>query len=789
MKLIVAEKPNVANSIAKALKITSKEKGYYKSSEYYISWSFGHLIGLAMPAAYDPNLKKWSAESLPFIPNSFKLQLSPDQGHQVQFHILKRLIFDSHEIYCATDNDREGDLIFHYIYTHAGANKPYYRILPNSTTPAGILKALEKPIPQRDNVIYAAQSRSESDYLIGLNGTRALSIAAGRKISIGRVQTPTLAIICKRYLDHINFKPTTYYPVVIELSADKIQFIARLENPCESKTAAEQVLTKLSDMAICTLSEQKKVSENPPLPYFLSSLQQDANTTLGFTLQKTLDLAQDLYEKYHITTYPRTDSAYLTSDLYNEVRSRIEGLYQLNFVSNTQSVALDNLPKRCINDSKAPNHHAIIPTDDLSKYDELPQDHKALFQLIALRFIAAFSEPCIKSKTKYIFSNNDHQFVSHGSTVVKKGWRSILTEKDGQDEENQVLPQVDEGQQLPIVNSSFETKQTKPQPILTDTTLSKLMKAAGRDIDDPTLKAAMEKNDLRDGGLGTEATRAGIVESLVNVQLIQREGKKIIPTTMGLSLYELVKDNDIAQPILTAKWEEQLSLMAEGKIERQPFMSAISEYTTKLTKQLLEIGGRLDTDPIKLSCPKCSTGMIKEYKKSYGCSNYNNETNPCDFGIWKTILNKKITHLLLREIILEKGTKNTIKGFKTEKGSFDARLVLNEDFKLKFSMDAVNSKGEELKCPSCKSGIRINEHGAFCQSCDFKAWRKIAGKSLTDAILISLCSSGKTQKIKGFVNSKNKTFDASLKLNTDHKVEFCFDKPKPKKRSRFKAKH
>jgi len=786
MKVIVAEKPHVATSIAKVLKAQKKD-GYFENGEYRISWSFGHLVGLANPDEYDENLKAWRAETLPILPEQFKLMVKDDPGIRKQFKVLKDIMSEADEVICAADNDREGDLIFHYIYKLSGCRTPYVRILPNDLSDSGIKKALSKTIPPRTEVVASAECRSQSDWLIGINATRAITIAANKKITIGRVQTPTLAIVCKRYLDNKNFKPTPFYPISIELTKDSITFKAKIsENPTD-ESHAKEIVASLSEDSKCTNSEKKRVEEKQPLPYYLSTLQIEASNKFNFSAQKTLDIAQALYEKHKITTYPRTDSGYLTSDLYNEVPELLRNVLQaLNDDSYKEVINFSELPQTCINDKKAPNHHGIIPTSDLSAYSSLSPDERKLFNLIARRFLAAFANKCIKDKTRYQFENNGHTFITNGSVTIENGWRTIYIDSEEKEDEEEVsnLPNVNEADLLPTTNAAYSTSMTKAPALLTQATLLQLMKSCGSTMTDDELKKAMKQNELRAGGLGTEATRAGTIENLFNVSLVTNDKKKIVPTDMGLSLYLQVKDLDISKPELTATWEMKLDQIASGELSSHTFISSIKEYTQEVTSKLLTIGDQIDTDNLKLPCPKCGKGQIIEGKKGYGCNRWNKEkhTDPCDFVIWKNKSGKDLSLKTVTEIIQLGRTKNKIKGFKKKDSdeTFDASLKLNkETWKLNFDFSSTDAKGQEIKCPRCQKEVRINSAGAFCvdkDGCGFKIWRKKSEKVLTDTNLITLITKGKTGKIKGFKSQANKEFEAALKRKNDGKLEFIFDK-------------
>jgi len=791
MKLFIAESPNKAGLFGKALGVTGRGDGYLENGSIRISWAVGHLVGLAEPDVYDPELAKWSRETLPILPDPFKLSIG--NGMSKQFNVLKNLMADATEIICATDSDREGDLIFHYIHTLSGSRKQYKRILPNDLTVNGIKKIVSREIEPRIEVINSALCRSRLDWLIGMNATRAISISAGRKITMGRVQTPTLALICKRFLDNKNFVSTPYYPVTIELEKSGIKFRAKLKETPTDINEAKEIVSSLESTSTCIYAENKQETEKQPIPYELGSLQIDAAKKFDFSAKQTLEIAQSLYEKHKLITYPRTDSGYLTEDLFLDVPDRIKnllGIYDNPIFEGLYD--LTNLPKRCVSDKKAPNHQGIIPTDELENYKKLDTREKELFDLISLRFLAAFAPVCLKDKTKYEFSNASKTYVTNGSVIIQNGWRVVFEEPDkeqSEDGEIEDLPKVLEQEELATEKGEFSSKMTKAPALLTQDSLVKLMMSCGKDLDDEELRRAMRENELRTGGLGTSATRGDIIENVFQAGLIMKEKRKIIPTEIGLSLYEKIKDLDISKPELTAKLQLKLDHIASGDFDHNIFMKEITEYTKSVTSDMLEAGLTIDTDELKLTCPKCKKGKIIEGKKGFGCNRYKEE-NPCDFVIWKSKGGKMLS-ISHAKALIERGVTPVIKGFQkydpdTERldpeSKFDVPLKLNNEkwtVEYSFNEPAKNKTGEELQCPKCQKSIRLNKGGAFCSdsdNCDFKIWRNKSEKILTDSLLIALLTKKKTGKIKGFLTKDKKSFEAALELKDDLTVGFIFNK-------------
>lgn len=758
MKLIVAEKPKVAQVMAKVLGANSRQNGYFENSEYQVSWCFGHLVGLAQPEDYDESYKVWSAESLPIIPGKMKLKVIDDSGARNQFKVLKGLMTKAELVICATDNDREGDLIFHYVYALSGVKRKYVRVLPNDLSEQGLRRALREQIEPRNLVIKQAECRSKADWLVGMNGSRAVSVASGDNISIGRVQTPVLGLVAKRFLINRDFKAKDYYPVYLELEKSGKAFKAKRDKAADTQQEAESIIASLDKSARCIDSEIKQVNEAPPLPYYLSTLQVDVANKHGLSVQGTLDIAQSLYEKHQLTTYPRTDSGYLTTELFKEVPVLLGKIFNLEPFNKYEGVIdVNELPRNCINDQKAPNHHGIIPTGDFSGIDNLSTDEKKVFEMIVQRFIVAFSPTCRKEKTRYIFECGSSEWVGSGTVIKEKGWRMIVESSDSgrREDEEKILPNVEKDEVIELKKSTFEKSWTKAPTLLTQATLLESMKSCGKNLDDEEMRKAMRDNELRTGGFGTEATRANAIESLFRVGLIMEKGKKIIPTEKGLSLHEQIKDMAIASPVLTAQWEMKLYQVASGDITPMDFMRAVEIYTKQVTADLLAAGEKVDIDNLKLSCPKCGAGKIQEKQKAYGCSRYQ---QGCDFVIWKLAYGKKVSPALVRELVQKGTTSKRLKGLKLRdsEDTFEAFLVLDEQHKLR----ARTSSGQTYKCPLCEGKVSIRKAGAFCECKKLKLFRNKGEKELSDNHLVQLLTKGQTGLIKGFKSEKGNSFDS-----------------------------
>lgn len=692
MKVVIAEKPSVARELAKVFGATNRKDGYIEGTNYSFTWAFGHLIQLAAPEAY--GFKGWRIENLPMLPERFKLAvrqertkdgLKEDAGVVKQLKVIKSLFDQATEIIVATDAGREGELIFRYIYYHLKCQKPFKRLWISSQTDEAIKDGFRnlKPGSDYDTLFFSAQCRSESDWIVGLNATQALSIAAGNRsvLSLGRVQTPTLAMICARFLENKNFVPQAYYQVAIFLTKDGVTFKALSTQNYKEKLTAEAVLEKVRDVSSgfplggnIVSVDVKPRKEQPPLLHDLSSLQQEANKRKGFTADQTLSLAQTLYES-KLITYPRTGSRYIGDDILATVPELISNQIQ-HPAFGRQAAYLQNatLNKRSVNAKKVTDHHALLPTNTKPGY--LSSDLQAIYDLIAGRMLEAFHQECIKELTK-ITIDSGSTFVANGTVIQSAGWRSVFNQSDDEkeDEENATLPKVNQGDDLPIDNKMLLEKYTKPKPLFNEASLLKAMETSGKEIEDDELRQAM-----KDTGLGTPATRASIIETLIKRDYIKREKKNLLPTEKGLAVYELVKDKKIAQAELTGLWEKRLEEIRSGA-SVVDFKNEIKEYTRSITRELLDAGKGLNTllpdqeAPGAITCPLCRKGVIRFHEKAAGCSAY---TSGCKFVIWRTMSEKKLSDNQIKTL-LEQGKTPVIKGFKSKSGkNFNASLLLND---------------------------------------------------------------------------------------------------------------
>lgn len=600
MKIVIAEKPSVGRELAKVFGANTRKDGYIEGKGYSFTWAFGHLLQLAPPQDY--GFYGWRKEHLPMLPQKFKLAvrkiktkdgLVEDPGVRKQLDIIKKLFDEASEIIVATDAGREGELIFRYIYAYLKCKKPFKRLWISSQTDEAIKDGFRnlKPGTDYDTLYSSAHCRSVSDWLVGMNATQALSISAGNKsvLSLGRVQTPTLAMICARYQEIKNFVPKTYFQLSILLQKDEQQFKAISIDNFDEKEKAQAAFASIEDVgsgnplgAEVLLVEAKPRKEAPPLLHDLSSLQQEANKKHAYTAEQTLSYLQNLYES-KLVTYPRTGSRYIGDDIFATVPQLIASLKDHTlFGKQAELLQQTTLNKRSVNAKKVTDHHALLITG--IKPTTLSTDLQNIYNLLAGRMLEAFHQECIKEITKITLAAGI-TFMANGTVIKSAGWRAVFNDKDEKDndnEENASLPKVAKGELLAIVEKQLLEKQTKPKSLYNEASLLKTMETCGKEIEDEELRYAM-----KDSGLGTPATRAAIIETLLTRGYIQRDKRNLVPTPKGLSVYEVVKEKRIAQAELTGQWEKRLEEIRSGASVEE-FKQEIIDYTKNITQELLQ---------------------------------------------------------------------------------------------------------------------------------------------------------------------------------------------------------
>ena len=681
----------MAKDIARIIGATQRNDGYLSGNGYMVTWAFGHLIQLAMPEAY--GVANFRRESLPIIPAEFQLiprQVKAEKGYKADPGVLKQLkvikeVFDQCDrIIVATDAGREGELIFRYIFHYLSCHKPFVRLWISSLTDRAIREGMEnlQPGERYDNLYLAAKSRSEADWLIGINATQALSVAAGQGVfSLGRVQTPTLMMICDRYLENKNFVPTKFWQLKASTASGGIGFTAQSTARWEQQPEAIASLQRVKDAGqfVVKSVERKEAAQEPPLLYDLTTLQKEANTKLNFSADKTLSIAQSLYEK-KVMSYPRTGSRYISEDVFEEMPERIALLERYpRFAGYAAGLNGTTLNRRSVNDGKVTDHHALIVTENLP--GELSKDERAVYELVAGRMLEAFSGKCVKDVTTALLSAGDTGFTVKGAVMKTAGWRAVFSEQDTEDEDTATLPPLQEGQALPLSGVDLLEKQTKPKPLHTESSLLAAMENAGKELEDAELKAS-----LKDAEIGTPATRAAIIETLFARQYIVREKKNLVPTDKGLAVYRIVKDKKIADVEMTGMWETALAKIEAGSMDADTFRKGIEVYAAQITAELLSVQLSFasgETCP----CPKCGNGRILFYPKVAKCSNVD-----CTLTIFRSKCDKQLTDKQIVELVTKRKT-GLIKGFKGKNSkAFDASLVLDEQFNVAFSFPEKKGK-------------------------------------------------------------------------------------------------
>lgn len=652
--LVIAEKPSVARDIAKVLKANQKGDGCLIGENYVVSWAVGHLVTLAEPEDYDEKYKKWNFSTLPILPEEMKLKAI--QQTRSQLKVLHKWMNSAEidSLICATDSGREGELIFRYIYEITNCKKPFERLWISSMTEEAIKEgfATLKDGREYDLLYTSAKCRSEADWLVGMNATRAYTLRYDALLSIGRVQTPTLALIVNKQKEIDAFVAEDYFEVQADFGGYTGMWIDQEEHTrIEKEETAKAIVQKVSGkQAVITKVEKEEKKTPPPLLYDLTELQRDCNKKFGFSAKKTLDIAQSLYEKRKMITYPRTDSRYLSDDMKGKVHNTLRRLNELEeYQSYTQPLSGNiSFTKRIIDNSKVTDHHAIIPTDGKLRVDSLTEEEKKVFSLVAARFLAVFYPYYRYETTKVYAMAEQEQFLSKGTVVLEEGWQAVekslvpatATKKKKKDEEEQKLPALTEGEQRKIEKAAVQKKKTKPPTPYTESSLLSAMENAGRFVEDEALKEQM-----KDSGLGTPATRAAIIERLLTVGYIVRKGKNLIPTEKGMKLIEVVPI-EMSSPQTTGKWEKGLSSISKGKMTEERFMASIRRYVQFLIQDAAsgrradvvfpaeQIRGKKRKNNAFGKCPVCGRDIL-ENTKSFYCAGWK---NGCKFSLWKDSL-------------------------------------------------------------------------------------------------------------------------------------------------------
>jgi DNA topoisomerase III len=714
--LVIAEKPSVARDLAGSLPGAfkqAKDKTHLVGDEHVITWAVGHLVSLAEPDAYDPKLKKWRFADLPILPDEFKLVPNDDRAAK-QLRAIHRLMASDEidRVINACDAGREGELIFAYVYDTAPVKKPVERLWLSSMTKRAIEEAFGRlrPGEEMKQLEAAARSRSEADWVVGMNATRAASIrlraAFDGAVSLGRVQTPTLALVARREQEIRDFKPEPYWLVEAAFAASGERnytgrYLGGRRLPSEDE-ARRIVVATTGRPGDITKLERKEERERPQLLYDLTTLQRHANTLYGFSARRTLAAAQRLYEEHKALTYPRTNSRYLTGDMVAEIKPTAALVGRNGGYSRAAEyvTSLERLPlQRVVNDKKVEDHHAIIPTRSEHDLGRMGQDELKVYDMVAKRFLAVFHPEAVFERTRVETTVNENVFRTSGRRLVEPGWRAVYgaeAEPQRADDDSggdQLLPRLEQGERVETRSVEFLRKETQPPRRFTDASLLGAMETAGKEVEDAELREAM-----KDSGIGTPATRASIIERLVDVGYLEREGRALVATEKGIQVIRLLNGHALTSPELTGNWEKRLGLIEHGADSRPAFMSDIARFTTETVQELDKLKG-VRIERAKLGpCPVCGR-EISENRKGYSC--WSRDDPGCGFVIWKRKAGKSLPVAVAKELIeslrasREAGedpgvgrTAKPVTGFRGRSGrTFRAKLKLEQDDEGRWRVD------------------------------------------------------------------------------------------------------
>ncbi len=766
--LVIAEKPSAGKDYAKILGCTKRKNGYMEGQKYIVTWSFGHLFSLAEPEIYDSKYKRWTFEDLPIVPGNFKLTLI--DSAKKQYRIIKELINrdDVNLIINGGDAGREGELIQRYIINSTKTTKPIKRLWVSSLTAEAIRKGFNnlQSASKYDSLYQSAKIRAEIDWLIGINYTRAYTTQnmGNKVIVIGRVQTAILNLIYVRENENKNFKPIPYKEIEAEFENYKGKYIDNNNYRIFDFDLADQIYNdcKNEEGKIKKISKKLKFKYAPKL-FNLTDLQKLMNKKYKFSSQKTLNIAQNLYENYKILSYPRTDSKFLAETHKKEIPGILNSLNFTKYSKYFSSIDIGRLrySKRFIDDSKITDHHAIIPVHNKnipSIYQKLSLDEKLLFDEVVKRLVSQFLKPYRYESTQLITDVSDYQFESKGIIVLDQGWKAIYPDKNKKDKS------------LPVDLKKDMIKKVKKINMIDKKTEAPAL------FDESDLLAQLDKYSI-----GTVATRAGIIEKLLSRKYIVEDKKKLITTAAGRNIIDIINTEELKNPELTGILERKLEGIRSGEIKSEKLLSEEINKLESEIKKLKDINidiGKANVAKGIVACPACQSGAIVKRKSFYGCTNWNIDNINCGFTINK-IAGKMLTENQLK-MICEKGKTNILKGFKNKKGKrFSARLKLDDNFKVNFAFPDKNQVQEEISCPICKKG-KIIDKGQFfgCSdynksNCKFTISKNILSKKITITIIKKLCEEGYTTKLKGFKSKTGKPFSARLKL-AEGKVKFDF---------------
>ncbi|TBN03629.1 type IA DNA topoisomerase [Hyunsoonleella flava] len=761
MKVCIAEKPSVAREIAAVLGANSKRDGYFEGNGYVVTYTFGHLCTLKEPVDYKSYWKSWDLNNLPMLPEKFEVKVSSNSGIQKQFNIIKGLFEKAEVIINCGDAGQEGELIQRWVMNEAHYKGEVKRLWISSLTSEAIKEGFEnlKPASDYDNLYYAGFSRAIGDWLLGINATRLFTVKHGgykQVLSVGRVQTPTLAMVVNRFKEIENFKPQPYWELQT-LYRDTL--FSYEEGRFFKKEEGEPLANKVKESEFeITSVTKKKGKEYAPKLFDLTGLQVYCNTKFGFSADDTLKIVQGLYER-KVVTYPRVDTTFLPSDIYPKVPTILKKL--TDFSRLTQPILGKKIKKssRVFNDKKVTDHHAIIPT---GMQTTLQYNQQQVYDIIVKRFIAVFYDDCSVANTTVIGTAADVSFKTTGKEILDKGWRVVFESPDKKVKEPGVLPTFVKGEKGPH-EPSFLEKETKPPNQFTEASLLRAMETAGKQVDDDELRDLMKEN-----GIGRPSTRANIIETLFKRKYIKRNKKQVLPTETGIQLIETIQNDLLKSAELTGKWEKQLKDIERGKYSAGAFIKNMKRmvdalvyevrsetkranisYEANQKKRVAKARAKVQAGITIEQCPKCKKGNIVKGNSAYGCSAYK---AGCNFVMPFKFEGKKISEKQFVRL-LQKGSTVNLKGFKTNSGTAEGLVRFDDNFKLKLEpkQNGETPKQDTLLCPKCQKGTVLKGKTAYgCsdykEGCDFKVSfdvvrQKINGQKPTRALIAEILNS------------------------------------------------
>lgn len=784
MKVCIAEKPSVAKEIAQVIGATSRKDGYFEGNGYQVTWTFGHFCTLLPPKDYQPHWKRWDLNSLPMLPKRFETKVMDNDGVKKQFNIIKTLMEKATLVINCGDAGQEGELIQRWVIKHAKYEGQVQRLWISSLTKEAIKTGFEslKPAEEFDNLYYAGSSRAIGDWLLGMNATRLYTLKYGgykQVLSIGRVQTPTLAMLVKRHLEIENFEPQPYWELqTVYRETTFNNTTGKFFKKEDGEALLNQVTGK--DLFI-TGVEKKEGKEYAPKLFDLTALQVYCNNKFAFTADKTLKLAQKLYEM-KVVTYPRVDTTFLPNDMYPKIPTILKGLG--NYAEFTQPIlgAKIRKSKKVFNDNKVTDHHAIVPTGEERN---LGMDEQRVYDIIVRRFIAVFYPDCKVAKTQVNAEVETVKFVAKGKEILEEGWRVLFPkEKKGkskdneeekskdQEEEEHLLPTFEKGEHGPH-EPSFTEKTTKPPKNYTEASLLRAMETAGKQVENEKLRDAMKAN-----GIGRPSTRASIIETLFKRKYTERRKKQVVPTEMGIQLISTIQNQLLKSAELTGQWEKQLKEIEHGEYSAATFIRNMKQMVDQLVYEVRMEKGKprlasieqtpASTEPktstkssskkkatgstelVGASCPKCTQGKILKGKSSYGCSHYK---TGCNFRLPFVFMDKKLTEKQLIRLV-DKGATTKLKGFVQDGDKTEGILKLTESYDIEFEQKVASPKKAKTEddtmppCPKCKTGTIVKGQTAYgCsrwkEGCDFRfafadIRTKANGRKLTRELVLEI---------------------------------------------------